>query len=212
MSETANETKRWESLERWSPRLFLVGGVLFLLGAVNDSSIYFAEVSNPEALSVVFLMSGFLAAVIGLVGLYPRLVDRSPRLAQISLGSVVLGVIGMLVLAILAVVSLVVSSVNLFESGIVPLVALPTGLLLVAAFLLFGTAILRTAMFPRSVGVLLLAEVVLMVLVIAGPTETLDRGVFLVGAKLLHFIILVSIGYLLRSRSVPSKREEVSPA
>ena len=212
MSETANETTRWESLERWSPRLFLVGGALFLLDVANDSMIYFAEMSNPETLSVVLLMSGFLAAVIGLVGLCPQLVDQTPRLAKASLGSVVLGVVGMLILAILAVVSIVLPSVNLFESAIVPLVALPTGLLLVAAFLLSGSAILRTDGFPRSVGVLLLAEVVLMVFVIAGPTEALGRGVFLVGAKLLHFIILVSIGYLLRSRSAPKRHEGPSPA
>lgn len=212
MSKTTNGTTRWNSLEQWSPRLFIVGGVLFLAGAANDGMIYFAEMANPEALSVVFLMSGFLAAVVGLVGLYPQLVDRTPRLAQASLGSVVLGVVGMLVLAVVAVVSIVLPSVNLFESSIVPLVALPTGLLLVAAFLLSGSAILKTGVFPRSVGVLLLAEVVLMIFVIVGPTESLDRGVFLVGAKLLHFIILVSIGYLLRSRSAPLRREEPSPA
>lgn len=212
MSRTKAGETTLATLERWSPRLFLAGGALFLLGAVNDGLIYFAGASNPEALSVVFLVSGLTAAMVGLVGLYPDLSDRTPNLATSGLGSVGLTVAGMVVLATMALLSLALPALNLFGTAVVPLVALPTGLLLVAAFLLFGVAVLRTTAFPRAVGGLLLAEVVLMAFVIAGPTEALDRGVFLVGAKLLHVTILGSIGYLLRARPRQPARDEVSPA
>jgi hypothetical protein len=201
MTETTNGRTRWESLEQWCPLLFIAGGVLFLIGGVNDTLIYFVGMGNPEAASVAFLMSGILVALLGLGGLYPRLGGRTQWLAQASLGSVVLAWAGVIILATLAVASLVLASFDLFASGLVAIVALPIGLLVVTAFLLFGFTVLRTDVSPRSVGGLLLIEAVLLILatVGAGAVESLvGRGAFLVGAAAGRRAVVVRVRLYLR--------------
>lgn len=198
-------------VEKWTPQVFIAAGVLLLIGGANDSIVHFLGVASTKALSVVFLMGGFLVALLGLVGLYPQLADRSQRLAQVSLGSIVLTGVGISILAILAVVGLILPSFDVLDSRAVAIVALPTGLLLVASFLLFGVTVLRTNAFPRTIGILLLIEFVLVLLATVGGSAVealVGRGMFLVGAKLLHFLVLCSIGYSLHSNPPLTKPPE----
>lgn len=214
MSGKATEA-RWKSLERWSPTLFLGGGVMWLVAATINSLIHFVDVlsTDTDVVGQVFISSAMLFAMIGLVGFYPNLADRRPRGAKVSLGIAVLAAFGAFTMVIWSLLSVLISAVNVLEAESPALaIIVITGLLLLITPLVFGSLVLRTDAFPRSVGGFLLAEATLMAFVVFGPTEALPRGVFLVGAEILHATIFLSIGHILRTRSASTTRAEPSPA
>lgn len=213
MSETANNTSRWELLERWSATLFLAGGVSWLVAAAINSLIHFADLLSMNVLSQVFISSAMLFGMLGLVGFYPKLADWRPRVTKVSLGAAVLAAMGASAIVIWSLLSVLLPSVNVLETES-PAIAILiiTGLLLLVTPFLFGSIVLRTDAFPRSVGGLLLAEAALMAFVVFGPTDALPRGVFLVGAEIIHASIFLLIGYILRTSLTAATRTKPSPA
>lgn len=187
---------------------------VWLTAATIDVLIHFAGVSSTEVLSQVFVSSAVLVGAIGLAGFYPRLVDDTSRLAKASLGIALLTAAGMAIHALLSVVSVALPTfdvLNAESTASIAVIAVP-GLLAMVVFLLFGGSVLRTAAATRSVGIPLSAEGVVMALIVFGPTDALPRGVYLVGAEVVHASLFLAIGTTLRGSLPPAKPGKLSPA
>jgi uncharacterized protein YacL len=194
-----------DSLENWSAMAFVIAGA-FLFGDTTLQALeQIAAVSTPGVLRGAFMLSGMLAAIVGLLGFYPRLVDESRRLARA----------GALVAAV-ACVTFSVVWVWWIVGNFVPTVSEPIPAInmlavvtTVLGFLLFGVASLRTDVLSRSVGILLLAIVgvfVGMVVVLIGRINLPAWSIVAVLGVL--SVIMLTIGYLLRASSPASNREK----
>lgn len=209
MTDLSGGTSRLESFERWSPRLFFLGGVAVLGSATVNGLIFFVGVSLPEAAGLVLNMAGFVAALVGVVGFYPGLADRSPRVARSSLAVVAAGLAGIVVLAGWAVAMLLLSAPE--PSPAVPLLSL---LLMLVGMCLFGVGILRTDAYPGSVGVLLLAFVAVLVVVFARSVVVGGdpSDAFIVVSEGLEGTFLLGVGYSLATGPTSTGSEAPSPA
>jgi hypothetical protein len=110
--------------------------------------------SSPQTLGVGLTLTGFVAGLVGLAGFYPELSDRTPRLAKTSLAAAVGACVGLATLLVWALAMVLLSAP---EPSLV--IALPTLLLMLSTYCLFGVAILRTTAYSRSIGLMLLALV-----------------------------------------------------
>lgn len=194
MTDHATGTSRLESMERWSPKLFLLGGMLVLGSATVNGLHFFASVPLPEAAGLVLNMAGFVVALVGVTGFYPGLAARTPRMAHLSLAIVAAGIAGIAVLAVWAGAMLTVSAPEP-----PPVVALLSLFLMLVGMCLFGIGILRTVASPRPTGVLLLAFVTVLVVVF---TRSVVIGgdpsnAFIVVSEGLESAALLGIGYSL---------------
>lgn len=187
-------TRYWESLERWSPTLFLVGGGLVVgHAAVRGIEAFTATAPPPD----VFGPPGYLLALLGVLGLYPALVERTPRVARLA--------------AVVALVPLVgwvgLSAVSFAAAAGVSVVQAPEGLggLFVAhivgvvlTYVLFGLASLRAGVHSRSIGLLLLMPPVLMGGMLAGAAVMgySAIGAFVIGGA--QALVHLTIGGVLR--------------
>jgi len=161
-------TSCWKPLARWSPTLFLAAGVFFVGHAAVRGIEAFTAMPPPID---VFGPAGYVVAILGLLGVYPALADRSRRIARLAAGTA----------GVTAPAWLLIAGWNFGEAaGMLPpqtdvlpgaffAVVVAATLLL---YLLFGIASLRAGVHARSFGVLLLAPVALLALLIVG-------GVFL---------------------------------
>jgi hypothetical protein len=158
----------------------------------------------------VFGPAGYLLAVVGLLGLYPALAERTPRLARAAAGVAVVPVVGWLVILAVTVGEVV---------GAVPagVGALPGGVLgvhlasLLLTYVLFGVAELRADVHPRSVGGLLLVAPAVWLAMLVGAAVAPDAAVgpFLVGAT--QALVHVGLGATLRSAQVGEETPAADP-
>lgn len=190
-------TLPWKSLERWSSKLFLVGAAIL---ALNAGIVFYDVIEGTELrlpLGQVFVGTGWAAALLGTLGLYPDLADRKPWLARASALFAAIGVIGYIVMAVVyvaAVAGLPESTVDSLTPVFLP--AVLAGTLL--AFPLFAVATLVTGARSRTVGVLLGAPAVIFVAnVLSGPSA---ESIF--GVLVALVVVYGSIGYLLRADGV----------
>lgn len=212
MTETASEAGRWESLERWNPTVFLVAGILLLGYAIIQGIHSFTGVTVPSAFSTAYGGIALLVPVFGLLGLYPRLRDHTPRLSLA--GAVVTVLSGLLTLVLL--LQVVVTTLRMGRLPEIPAdtpvwagAALLLGFLLLAvSFLLFGLASLRTSVISRAVAFLLLVPTAgWLGLIVANATAIVPTGTYLaVPAYTPIGIAVLSIGYLLKSESESTDR------
>lgn len=157
-------TLRWKLLEQWSPTLILAAGVLFVGHAVVRGIEAFTAMPPPVD---VFGPTGYVAAILGLLGLHSPLADSTPTISRVA------------ALTAVATVSawVLIAGWNFGEAaGILPpqtdilpgiffiIVILLTFLL----YLLSGVASLRADSHTRTLGFLLLAPAALLVLLVAG--------------------------------------------
>lgn len=198
-------TTRWGWIERWSPTAFIAAGILFLGTAALFGLVTFTDVSHPVWLTALFGLAGLVASFVGLLGLYPGLVDRVPRLARAGLVTVAIAGIALVAFPLCLLAK---------TSGIV-LPTLPTVFFVIAmiatilGFLLFGVASLRTCVPSRTVGFLMLATVATFIvlfvadLMYGGSPRWLDFAVSGVQA-----VLLLTIGYALPTGPIPTERED----
>lgn len=214
MSTAYGGTTWVESMESWAPRLIVLGGTSWLVAAGINVLIHFVDVLSTPVLSQVFVSGAFLLASLGLIGLAPRVATAAPRLAKLCLGVAILTVLGMVLNTALSVVSLVLPSFNVLDAESTVLIAILaiSGLLAMVVFLLYGASVLWTGAASRTVGLLLLAEALVMSFVIFGPTDALPRGVFLVGAEVTHGLIFLSTGSVLQTDSTTAEHRDAAPA
>lgn len=152
-------TIRWKALEGWSPTLFLAAGGLFLVSPLAKALILIAGDPLPELAVAALAFSGLLAALGGLLGLYPDLAEQAPRhalagsLATIIAAGVTSGVFLWLI------VHQVLTATSYFATpGSPPRLAFVSLIVAMAVgFTVVGTACVRVAIPSRTVGVLLIA-------------------------------------------------------
>ena len=184
-----------------SPTFFLIAGGFFLINAVIVvSGITTGSERMTTLLGETFNAAAWAIALVGLLGLYPGVADRSRWLSRIG---AICATIGVVVFTVLSGLSLAFYA-RIVEGSIqnlVPLI-LP-GVILggVLSFLLFGIATLRTEVYPRVIGSLLLLPPFIVVLNIFGGAAGLDSQYFLLGIVSGLLVVSLVIGFRLRSLS-----------
>lgn len=190
----------WESLKKWSGAAFIVAGVSrFANSALANLPEVTAMTSPGWALDLTLVLA-FGAAFIGLFGLYPRLIERTPKLSRAGLVVVAIGAV--------AVTGILISLVAFGgETPPGPLALLPMLVLgfSTLGFLLFGVASLRTSIPSRTVGILLLVASATTIGFIVGLTFIHSHMLARIDTWV-YAGTLLAIGYLLQTRHAPTDR------
>lgn len=139
---------QWESLGRWSATAFIISGVFWLADTLL-LGLELVDIYAHGLLNGVFILAALLTTMLGLLGFYPRLADRVPRLA---LASAMVGAV--------AAGGLVVGFVWVLGTIALAGVSSPPSVFLLVALValgLFGVVSLWSDRPSRTVGFLLLA-------------------------------------------------------
>lgn len=146
--------QHWRRVERWKGIAFILGGLIFVADTALVAMHLFAG-TEPGPLGQGFVGAAWTASFVGLLGLYPRLVERTRRLAQ---AAAVFAVIGGIVMAAMGVSSFAYAlGIPGGELGDVVVYFLPGVFLgIVFGFGLFAVACLRTGAYSTRVAGLLL--------------------------------------------------------
>ena len=194
----------WKLLERRSKTVFLTAGVLLLGYAVSKAVYTFTDVTAVGAFDVAFGGIGLLVTTLGLFALYPRLRDGAPRLSLVGLVTVVVAAASTLaLLGWLAGATLTRAGYPAIpeESPAWTVAALIIVFVTIAlGFLLFGAVSLRTDIFSRTVGWLLLVPGLGWVGLIVGNVA-LPSGQYLGLVYVPISLALLAVGYRLRNDS-----------
>lgn len=189
--------------DRWSATAFLVAGVALLVNFVLLVFERFGGASTPGVVGNVLVLSALVAAAVGLLGLYPRLADHTPRLALVSAAAAAVAGVSFLVLFAWVVPARLLDQ------------PLPPGVLLVGAvavmfwgFLLFGVASLWTGVPSRTVGMLLLAVVGILLAYLGGQAVYGGDAPAWVSPAVTGLLALVTLalGYVHPTGVAPSDR------
>lgn len=204
-----DSTHQWESLEQWRATPFLVAGGLFLLNTGYEGIGRYTTLWDVGFLGALTYLSALIVSLVGLLGFYRQLADRSPRLAQVSAAVVVVAGGGLVVLLVWASITTLLNR------------PMPPGALLflnlaaiVLGFLLFTVASLLTRLPSRTVSLLLLgfvaawAAALVLALVVYSGNAPDWLAVILNGVSA---VILLAIGYHLRTETEPTDRTEPAP-
>lgn len=198
-----SSTTLWESLEEWSPRLFLLGGILILIFALHNGQVFLTDATFNNWIYPTVLL-GRLAVFLGIAGLSVRVANRSPRFGKpgrVVVAVAVVSTIGLLMLGILDQIGVSTPIIAVFGIG--------TVVLTVITYALFGVAIIRTGAFSTLIGGLLLAAIVPILAVLFGRIALPVRLLGAISESAL-FVIFVVIGYVLRTEFAPTDRAEPS--
>jgi hypothetical protein len=194
----------WTTLERWSPTAFLAAGGLFVLPTAIFGFGAVTGRGNVVSPAIVFVL--LLVVFVGLLGLYPRLAREDSILAVSGIG--LLSVTAAVIVSTLAAVALPIGP----TFGKPHILAIVTTVVVGSTLTLatFGVASLRTGVRSRLVGGSLLVMAagdlsILVAMQIYGDPTPAWVG-FVVGG--LFVTSLGSIGYVLRTGSIPAERSE----
>lgn len=213
---TPNSTRWRDSLEPWSPTLFLLsGGVLVALLAIGQT-VRFTAASIPQTVYWPLLPLAVALSLGGLVGLYPRLAERA-RWSAIVGG--VFGLLGALA-QIAGLGALIIAPPPGPYPGNLGILGAPFFLGLLAFVLavgIYGISGLRTGLFSRRIGALLLAigllqfgELIGAEVVFSSAGTSTPSEFYLLFEKAVYGVIaaaLVTIGYSLRHEAALTERE-----
>lgn len=192
-------TSQWNSVEQWSPILFLVGGGLLVGHAAMSAVHAFTDIATPPD---VFVTTGHFVALVGLLGLYPVLANGTRRLARAAAAAGVVALVSWFVMTVVRFFELagIVSSLGDALPETFFLVVLASTIL---TYVLFGVATLRIDR-SRTVGLLVLIPGLLTVALVVDSALTgvsaLD-GVFIGGGLALS---MLALGYTLRTWDGPT--------
>lgn len=199
-------SKLWSMLAQWSAMVFLIAGGLLVVHAVFHVLIAFTSVGYPFHHEFPFGLAGMILGFIALVGLYPQLVARSPKLGRTGVGFALLGTIGWIGLGMRTILD---------ELGVTP----PTWLGLVAplvifgvilSYLVFGFAGYRTNIVTPTTAIIIITPALVMVYnlvsAIALPDFTGAAVIVATGFALAH----LAIGAALRHESYPPSNTDTA--
>lgn len=209
---------QWDSLEQRSTTLFRVGGVMFIIAAVFDvANILVGLEDLRRGVGQAFIAAGWIAALTGLLGLYPRLADRSRRLASAGGVFAVIGVVAFVGNGATALVAFVrdVPPTEAFPMFI--LVGTIVGVLIgaILGFISFSIVSLRSDVYSRLLGLLLLIPTlfiitnffVLSALGVPNPRPS-EVTVFILSGLALT---MLAIAYVLPTEAAPADSTEPAP-
>lgn len=194
-----------EALEKRTPTLFLAaGGLLVVYGILNGMEAFldmgYSSVQN------VFGPAGFVLGFIGLLTLYWVLDERHPILTRIGAVSVILGVIGFSAIVVVNV-GVLAGIVSVEPSTWTAIFVILSAIGMLPGFLSFAVAALQTDVYPRSVGLLLLAPPIIFATMVVGAsvgyTPAWSAFVISGGQAVAH----LAIGHTLRNSLPPISRE-----
>lgn len=202
----------WDLLENRRATAFLIAGLLWLVDTTLLFLDTFADVSvlgTRGPVNPVLYVSGLVVAMVGLLGFYPGLVNRTRRLARLSAGVIaVAGIAWPILLAWVVVATLLNLPGPPVFSGIMMFVVLALG------FILFGIASVRTGVPSRVAGILVLAI----------PTAIvgwITLGFAVYGGDVPPWmaptiagvvtVLLLAIGVRLHTEDIPTDRTKPSP-
>lgn len=190
------------SLEEKSSMLFLVAGGLLAVFAVNTGLETFAGTFYPAIQSIVG-PAGFFLGVVGLLGLYPALADRTSTIPHIA--AVVAGVASVCWFVI------VVGGLGEFGGVFPSSEEILPGMFFIAVFvftilsyLIFGLVSFRTGVQSRTISSLLFGPAAMFLLLVVGaaPAFVIDIG---------HVLFHLGIGLTLRAGGIPTDRTQPTP-
>lgn len=210
---------QWNSLEERSTTFFLVGGVMFVAAAGFDMANILVGIEDLRSgVGQAFIAAGWIAALTGLLGFYPKLADRSRWLARAGAVCVVIGVVAFVANGVTALVAFVrdVPPTEAFPMFL--LVGMIIGVLIgsILGFVSFGVACLRSDDHSRAIGLLLLLPTlfvitnffILSALGVPNPRPS-EATLFIVSGLALT---MLAIGYVLRTGAAPADTTEPGPA
>lgn len=203
-------TRQWEVLERWSPTLFLLAGVLLVGYAVLNGIAAFTDTAYVAVEDVVG-PGGLVLGFLGALGLYRRLAGRTPRLARAGAYCISLGVVGFsgITLQGFAVIA------GLGSTSAPGILLLLVAVGMIPGYLSFGLASLRADAHFRTLSPLLCVPAVVFAAMLSQPfvygqlglfsetTMAWSNFVISSGQAVAHLVI----GYELRVTVSPEERE-----
>jgi hypothetical protein len=208
-----NGTRPWESLERQSANLFLLGGVMFATAAaLTVVAMMTGDVQSNMVLGEAFIALGWIGPLVGLLGLSFELRERSRRLVQAGRVFTVIGLVAFAYLTVASVYAFV-QAIEITDIPIPIAVFLPgiiAGSLL--AFVCFSAASLRSDAQSRTLGALMLVPSGIFVTnfvvipAIRGPGPNPPEIGFIITGLLA--VAMLAIGYVLRAEHRPVERSE----
>lgn len=192
-----------ERFERLGPAAFIVGGAGILGTTVVGSLDVAGVIPSTPRLAMGPLLFGLWFVLGGLIGLYPRVADRSPRLSTGGLWTSGIAWVAWTMTLAAAIIVDLTSERTLADPGSwgPPLLA-GAFVLAVLSFLVYGIASTRTATPSRSVGLLLLLPVAALlgqaVLLVSKIVTGEVVAVLQLGLGGVTAVVLFAVGYLLR--------------
>lgn len=198
------------TLERWNADAFLVAGVLLLASPTHIVLESFLNIPLPTWIVASVILPGLIATLVGLVGLYPRIADRAPRMAAI--GGLFTALAGTTLTVLLGWIlgNSVLTAAWGMTIGSPPDIAfLSLVVTMTLAFVLFGTASLRVAVPSRRVGTLLLSFALPWIVILVA--QSVYGSAFPRWLTLAIYgpipVVMLATGYTLRIESLPTTAE-----
>lgn len=196
----------FQSLEQRSSTLFLLAGGLMVVHTAIHVLIAFTNVNYPLHHEMPFGVVGHVLAFVALLGLYPLLVTRTPKLARTGAGLAVLGTVGWSVIG----ASTLAEYLGVTPPAWLGLIGLVTILTVILGYLAFAVAGLRTDVVTRTTALVILTPVLVMVynMAVALTTGGTEEGQIIVagGFALTH----LAIGTALRIDDFPTRGTETT--
>lgn len=198
----ADSDRLFESLEGKSQRLFLVAGSLLAVFAANTAFQTFIGESYLLVQSLV-APTGFLVGVLGLLGLYPALVDRTPTMARAA-GLLAGGTAVYWIVLLAGSLGEIAGAIPASEAVFPIVFFFGIYVAMILTYAVFGIVVLRAGVQSRLVGLSLLGPAVmfLLLMVRAAPNYAIDAG---------HALFHLGAGILLWTDDVPSDQAELAP-
>lgn len=190
-----SKSGRLRTLEENASKLFLIGGALYVIFLANR--ILTTYTGTSFSLASLFAWAAWILIPLGLLGLYPALVERRPYLSR---AAAVVAVIPVISSAIVLIGEIIKAGGLLSEApgplGLTPFVAFITFSLAMA---LFGITTFLEDIHPKAVGILMVVIAFLFPLnmtVLSSLPDFIINGVELVA--------ILAIGFILRTADVPT--------
>lgn len=181
----------WQSLEDMSPALFLAGGALLVLFTTLTAVELFLGLAMPAE---IFGPAGFAVTLVALLGLYPTLANKSPRLVRVGAFFAAIGASAATIVATAALLTYVgiiavqptwTIAVNLILAG---------GAIL--GFLLFAIAGWRNPIVSRGLPVLLVAPAVIFIVLLIGTASGGPSPMATFITATMHALAVLGLAYV----------------
>lgn len=198
-----------EALERWNSSAFLIGGLLLVVDAAWLAANIATGAEDYLVVGQLFVGVGWAVALLGLLGVYPSLADRSRWLSRAGAVFAVIGVVTFTVMAAGVLAEITGILPGDFEAlGVYFIPGVLVGSVL--GFIAFSVASLRTEVYSLSFGILLLAPPFLVLSnilrFILGNTSVMVTLGIVIGDALAMLVI----GYYLRNQLSLTARQAVA--
>ena len=200
----------WDSLEQWTPRLFLLAGVILIVASANYAVPVLLEGVEFNSWIGLTVVVGRWVSLLGVAGLTVGIVAHSSRtgtLSRVVVSLALLFTTGLVGTAILSNVGVSTQLSAVFGLGSI--------LLSIITYALFGIVILRTDAYSTVVGGLLLVMAAGLLWGFVGQIALAETqqmlGVIGTTAEAVLFAVNLALGYRLQTEVATSGRSDPTP-